>query len=54
MKDWKTLSTKQKIARLEKQLEEIDIGIAAFQEFRRLSAEWLAKVKTATKSDDGN
>ncbi len=51
MKDWKTLTSKQKIARLNKQLVQIKDARILLDEFEDLTTEWIKKVETSSKSD---
>lgn len=43
--EWKSLTKKQKLARLEKQLEAIKDAQALLEEFTRLTTDWIKKVK---------
>jgi hypothetical protein len=47
---WKDLTTDEKIAKLEDQLEKIEIARSLFDEFERLTNDWIEKVKTFSKS----
>ena len=49
--EWKSLTKKQKLARLEKQLEEIKNAEALLNEFTRLTTDWIKKVKTLNPED---
>jgi hypothetical protein len=44
--EWKSLTKKQKLARLEKQLEDIKNAQTLLDEFTRLTTDWIKKVKT--------
>jgi hypothetical protein len=48
--EWKGLTREQRVALLEKQLENIETAAATIERFRALTQKWLKRLK-AQKSD---
>jgi hypothetical protein len=50
--EWKSLTKQQKIARLEKQSQEIKNAQTLLEEFARLTNDWIKKVEATPTSQN--